>query len=181
MVTRRRANRILGLEDTHGHLCDSPSDIHQIAVAYFEDIFTSCNPTNIAEITGCVHRKVTAQHNEVLLQELTTKEIWFAVQSLHPTKSPGPYGYTESFFHQFWDVIGPDINGMVKSFFHSGRLHKKLNHTHIVLIPKVGNPRKMTQWRPIALCNLVYKIISKILTGRGEYQPICFCGRSVNN
>ncbi|CAB4310240.1 unnamed protein product [Prunus armeniaca] len=168
MVTRRRANRILGLEDTHRHWCDGPSDIHKIAVAYFEDIFTSCNPTNIVEITGCVHRKVTAQHNEVLLHEVTTEEIWSAVQSLHPTKSPGPDGYTGSFFHQFWDVNGPDINGLVKSFFHSGRLHKKLNHTHIVLIPKVGNPRKMTQWRPIALCNLVYKIISKILTLRLE-------------
>ncbi|CAL8136353.1 unnamed protein product [Prunus armeniaca] len=156
----------MGVEDTHGKWCDNPLDIHRVAVDYFENIFTSCNPTNISEIMGCVHRKVTTQHNEALLREVSTEEIWVAVQSLHPTKSPGPDGYTGSFIHQFWDVIGPDINGMVKSFFHSGRLYKKINHTHIVLIPKVGNPRKMTQWRPIALCNTVYKIISKILTLR---------------
>ncbi len=55
---------------------------------------------------------------------------------------------------------------MVKPFFHSGFMLKSLNHTFITLIPKVPNPEKVTQFRPIALCNVTYKIISKILVNR---------------
>lgn len=55
---------------------------------------------------------------------------------------------------------------MVRSFFQSRRMLNELNHTNIVLFPKVENPRKMSQFRPISLCNVVYKIISKVLMNR---------------
>jgi len=51
-------------------------------------------------------------------------------------------------------------------FFEEGKLLKQINHIVIALIPKVNNPSTTNQFRPISLCNTVYKIISKILANR---------------
>lgn len=55
---------------------------------------------------------------------------------------------------------------MVHSFFQTGVLSRQLNHTFIILIPKVDNPMMIGQYRPISLCNVAHKIISKLLTSR---------------
>jgi hypothetical protein len=93
-------------------------------------------------------------------------EILQAVQQLGPLKAPGPDGIPEAFYKKFWPTIQHDILNMVKAFFHLGFLLKSLNHTFITLIPKVRTPKRVTQFRPISLCNVSYKIISKILVSR---------------
>ncbi|CAB4314237.1 unnamed protein product [Prunus armeniaca] len=117
-------------------------------------------------VLECVRATVTSQDNMSLSKPVLEDEVLVVVKQLDPIKSPGPNGFTGSFYQKFWSTIGGDILRLVQSFFHYGWMHKKLNHTHIALIPKVTNPRRMTQWRPISLCNVVYKIISKVLTNR---------------
>jgi len=58
----------------------------------------------------------------------------------------------------------------IKSFFHDDKLLKQINHTLITLIPKIDNPTSATHFRPISLCNSLYKIIVKILFNR--FRPI---------
>ena len=52
------------------------------------------------------------------------------------------------------------------AFFHSGSFLKSLNQTFLTLIPKVIIPEDVSHFRPISLCNVTYKIISKILVSR---------------
>ena len=62
--------------------------------------------------------------------------------------------------------MGDDIVSAVLDFLNNGNMLPEINHTNIVLIPKVKNPQKMSKFRPISLCNMIYKIISRVLANR---------------
>ena len=59
--------------------------------------------------------------------------------------------------------MGDTIVLAVLDFLNNGNMLPEINHTNIVLIPKIRNPMKMSDFRPISLCNVIYKIISKVL------------------
>ncbi|XP_071687999.1 uncharacterized protein [Rutidosis leptorrhynchoides] len=101
-----------------------------------------------------------------MVTEVTTEEIRRAIFDINDSKSPGPDGYSAAFFKQAWDIIGDDVVQAVKDFFHNGRLLKEINHTIISLIPKVQTPTKVTEFRPISCCNVLYKCISKVISNR---------------
>lgn len=73
---------------------------------------------------------------------------------------------TPIFFQQFWNIVKGDLIAAISSFFHSGNLLKSINETVITLIPKVDAPILVSQFRPISLCNVIYRVISKILVNR---------------
>ncbi|WZZ40579.1 hypothetical protein YC2023_036838 [Brassica napus] len=81
-------------------------------------------------------------------------------------KSPGPDGYSVEFFRASWDIVGEDIIGAVREFFRNGKLLKDMNTTAIALIPKKPEACSLSDYRPISCCNVVYKLISKIIANR---------------
>jgi hypothetical protein len=70
------------------------------------------------------------------------------------------------FFLAFFDLLGEDILGLVEESRRKGRVSGALNATFVALIPKSDKPDSFGGFRPIALCNLVYKIITKIISAR---------------
>ena len=70
------------------------------------------------------------------------------------------------FFQHYWKEIGGDVANAVLFCLNSSHIRAGINHTHITLIPKVKSPEKVTEFRPIALCNILYKLISKVLANR---------------
>jgi len=85
---------------------------------------------------------------------------------MSPLKAPGPDGYPAHFFQRNWDMCGEDITRAVLRVLSGDERPEEINSTFIVLIPKVPNPTLMGQFRPISLCNVIYKIISKALANR---------------
>uniref|UniRef100_A0A803P1J6 Reverse transcriptase zinc-binding domain-containing protein n=1 Tax=Cannabis sativa TaxID=3483 RepID=A0A803P1J6_CANSA len=70
------------------------------------------------------------------------------------------------FFPHHWDIVGADVISLVKEFFGSEEMRCGLNDTNLVLIPKKKNFVVMGHLRPISFCNVLYKIISKVLANR---------------
>ncbi|KAH1032563.1 hypothetical protein J1N35_044737 [Gossypium stocksii] len=111
--------------------------------------------------------------NNELLKPFTKDEVWDAVKSRAPLKAPGVDGFPALFFQCFWHIIGDDISHYVLEVL-NGRIEMgNINKTHVVLIPKVDKPKKLSQFRPISLCNVLYKIIAKILVAC--MSPILDC------
>lgn len=93
-------------------------------------------------------------------------EIEEAVLSINGGKAPGPDDFSATFYQSDWHIVDKDVIKDVRDFFIPSHLHPQQNETHIRLIPKATGPRSVAEYRPIALCNTHYKIITKILTRR---------------
>lgn len=79
----------------------------------------------------------------MLVAPVIDREIQEAMFQIPPTRAPGPDGFSRSFYQDHWEVVGNVVINIVKAFWHSGKLLKKLNHTNLVLIPKVSCPKKL--------------------------------------
>ncbi|KAL0439674.1 UNVERIFIED_CONTAM: hypothetical protein Slati_2450400 [Sesamum latifolium] len=93
-------------------------------------------------------------------------EIKQAFFDIDETKAPGPDGYSSGFFRAAWSVVGREVTQAILEFFSTGRLLKQINATLISLIPKVSNPTVVGEFRPISCCNVLYKVITKVLVQR---------------
>ena len=137
-----------------------------MAVDYFEDLFQTTTPTGFDGFLDEITSSITPQMNQRLLRLATEEEVRLTLFMMHPEKASGPDGMTALFFQHSWHIIKKDLLEMVNSFLASGNLDTRLNTTNICLIPKKERPTRMTELRPISLCNVGYKIISKVLCQR---------------
>ena len=85
---------------------------------------------------------------------------------MFPLKVPGLDGMPPLFFQHFLPKVGEVVTKIVLDFLNSGIAPPNFNETHVVLIPKCKEPKKITDYRPISLCNVVYKITSKAFVNR---------------
>lgn len=113
-----------------------------------------------------IPRLVTDTQNEELIKEITMEEVKRAVFEINPSKCPGSDGMSGYFYQQFWETIGEEVTAMVQNFFNNGELEEGINRTNICLIPKTLNATSLKEYRPISLCNVAMKIITKILAKR---------------
>ena len=85
---------------------------------------------------------------------------------MHPDKSPGPDRRNPGFHQEYWDIVGGQVTDACLKVLNDGVLPAAWNETHIVLIPRKVRPRMMTNLRPIALYNVLYKIVARTLANR---------------
>lgn len=81
--------------------------------------------------------------NELLLLLVTSQEVKHII-----------------FFRNYWDIVATDIWSLVAEAFGTGTINPDLANTLVVPIPKIDSLTK--DFKPISLCNVTLKIISKV-------------------
>ena len=84
----------------------------------------------------------------------------------HTLSAPGPDGMCPMFFQTYWHIVGHSVTDTVLGILRGAPIPKFLNRTFIALIPKKKKADCMSDFRPISLCNVIYKLVSKVLANR---------------
>ena len=132
--------------------------------------------------------RVDQAMNDVLSEPYSAEDVNRALFSIGDLKAPGKDGRHAVFFKKCWHVFGDLLTSEVLSAINNKVVPDGWNDTMIVLIPKVDSPENISQYRPISLCNVLYKIISKMIAFRLKaildevISPVqsCFCTWEIN-
>lgn len=166
IVIRRRSNSIDAIKLEDRSSIHDQKLIREHIRANFINLFReeqTCFPEHLEHL---VLPCITEEENELLKQIPSPNDIKFTLFQMHDLKALGPDDFPALLYKKMWSTIGNDIVKVVTSFFLRGSMPKEVNSLLIFLIPKVSNPTSMNHFRPISLCNVVYKIISKLLVSK---------------
>ncbi|XP_074314431.1 uncharacterized protein LOC141649645 [Silene latifolia] len=166
-LVRRWRNKISTLKDDSGQWQDDPSKVKQIVVEYYKALYTDeHNPGFNNAIPWDIFQDFNNEDWEWLTRPYSIAEIERVISNMGSLKAPGPDGFQALFYQKHWPLIEQSLCEMVLKALEGKGMPAGLNDTHLVLIPKVDTPEYITQFRPISLCNVAYKIISKTLANR---------------
>ncbi|PNY14024.1 hypothetical protein L195_g010693 [Trifolium pratense] len=163
---RKKKNTIEAIKDSQGQIQHEDNMIEQILVEHFQTLFTKQNTKNITETVKVVEGKVSPEMHQMLSEAYTKEEVFQAIKDMKALAAPRPDGLPALFYHNYWDIIGNDITSMVLQVLNNNGDPCQFNSTHICLIPKTSHPSTPSDFRPISLCNVTLKIITKTLANR---------------
>ena len=123
--------------------------MEKIILDYFSNIFQTNKPTDTSAVVVVVQSVVIDSMNRFLCQSFQADEVHRALKQMHPKKLLGPNSMPPLFYQHFWSLSGECVTKAVLDFLNLGIIPPKFNETHVILIPKIKNPTKITHYRPI--------------------------------
>jgi hypothetical protein len=166
---RKNFNTIWELEGADGSKVSSFKDIASAGKNHFHYLFKESAASNIDEIVKVISlfpRFFDEEVNAGMEAVVSKEELKVLLSSFKKRKSPNLNNWTIEVYLGFYDLLEEDLLRVIEE----SKLPKKnlgaMNATFIALIPKKINLSTFENFRPISLCNLVYKIVSKIIANR---------------
>lgn len=165
---RRKKNEIKSLLDDAGFWQDNENVVQTMICKYFSKLYTSTQPEVefIDDILEVVETKISREVNSQLLVEFTSEDVCKAVKEMYPIRAPGVDGLPSLFCQKFWGIVKNEVISVCPNVLDNNDTVDCLNEILIILISKKDNPTRVDDYRPINLCNVIYKTISKCLANR---------------
>lgn len=163
---RNKRNTIKSIQDADGRCWSDINHINSIFIDYFTNIFATSNPTNMQDTIEVVKNIIKPDMHEYLQQDFTATEVFEAIRQMKSSAAPGPDGLPALFYQSYWAEIGTEIIEYALNILNNNGDPGNINHTFLCLIPKVKKPTLPSDFRPIALCNVILKIIIKTIANR---------------
>jgi hypothetical protein len=165
-VNRKRKNKIIMLRNNNGQWVEDDSSLRELVTNYYKDLFAETNE-NLVTLDmkyGFKPLEDEVAHNiDIVVQN---DEIGTTLFEMGAWKALGPDGYPAGFYQKNWSIVAPKMYDFVKHIWLHPENIASVNTTNICLIPKVDKPEFVSQFRPISLCNVSYKVLTKVIVNR---------------
>eukprot|EP00258_Populus_trichocarpa_P027694 XP_024443713.1 uncharacterized protein LOC112324533 [Populus trichocarpa] len=166
-IIRRQRNKIKALKNELQVWVWEENKLKDMAREFYQKLFWQDQEETREDIRLEGNFPIIDQnHINQLEAPILDDEIKAAIFGMKPYKAPGPDGYQPIFYQSQWHVIGQSFCRYVRDIFTSNKDMSRINHSYLVLIPKVQMPEYLHQFRPIGLCNVILKALSKVIVGR---------------
>lgn len=163
---RAKKNKIKKLKKNDGSTTMNKKEMKEISRSFFQQLYTKDDNLNPVNLLNMFHEKISEQMNADLIKPFTDEEISDALFQIGPLKAPGPDGFPARFLQRNWGLLKGEVIAAVRNFFEDEVMQEGVNDTVIVMIPKKNLAEDMKDFRPISLCNVVYKVVAKCLVNR---------------
>lgn len=166
-LAKRIRKKIEAMLDSNGNWVYDDKELQVLVTNFFQSLYTSVSLNHDSFLA-------TTNNFPVLQDEISTgltspisfEETTRALFQMGNYKAPGSDGIHAMFYKSKWDVVGPIIYGCIREAYENPSSIKHFNQTLLTLVPKSEDPTTPVQFRPIALCNVIYKILTKVLSNR---------------
>lgn len=163
---RGSKNQIRRIKLADGQVIEDEEGIRSEAEKYFMEILAPTTIQSLENLQWQPDMTLSEGEKSILVREVDDEEIKNVIWNSKEGTAPDPDGFSISFFKSAWEVVGKEVIAAIKHFFHTGKLLRETNATFITLIPKVLKADSFKDYKPISLCNLLYKFVTKILANR---------------
>lgn len=163
---RRRKLFIHKVVNENGVWVQGDDNIAQVACEHFKGIFSGEEKRINEHTLASIPKMISQDQNNQITNMPSMDELKEVVFSMNPNSAAWPNGMNEYFYQKCWHIIKNDLMGVMQALFNGQMIPKYFSHSCIVLLPKVNNPNKMTEFRTISLSNFTSKIISKLVSNR---------------
>ncbi|XP_021605634.1 uncharacterized protein LOC110610068 [Manihot esculenta] len=142
------------------------SQLKELASGYYQELYSKDLAVDCSHFVRPDGPALSSSQWLLLDRPFSHDEVYDALRLMSPYKAPGPNGLQAVFFQKSWSAVGSQVSAFIIEVLGGREFPDEVNETVLTLIPKIVCPEFISQFRPISLCNVLYKLVTKVLINR---------------